>query len=284
MKIGLGSPASYVFAVAFVVAPVTVALAVLLLTGGAGQSASAKPYFLGLAALSVAPGVLYLERMRRLQMRRMGQPPGPGAADGELRLAAVGIGCFVAAECFVVAFIDWRVAAGYCALVVVWVLVWVPRGNRTILARSAVEVRCTPQAAFELVSDPNNWPLYVPELELTQPVEVPVRLGTVIRDRIRRDGKITVAADEEVVALEPGVQFGTAIQGDPQTSSGIYQFEPATGGTRIEYSHRSLVSLPAAIFGIALRRASIVKQMSDRRAETLARIKALLEEPGATSV
>ena len=183
MKIGLGSPASYVFAVAFVVAPVTVALAVLLLTGGAGQSASAKPYFLGMAVLSVAPGVLYLERMRRLQMRRMGQPPGPGAADGELRLAAVGIGCFVAAECFVVAFIDWRVAAGYFALVVVWVLLWVPRGNRTILARSAVEVRCTPQAAFELVSDPNNWPLYVPELELTQPVEVPVRLGTVISDR-----------------------------------------------------------------------------------------------------
>jgi hypothetical protein len=152
MKIGLGSPASYVFAVAFVVAPVTVALAVLLLTGGAGQSSSAKPYFLGLAVLSVAPGVLYLERMRRLQVRRMGQPPRPGAADAELRLAAVGVGCFVAAESFVVAFIDWRVAAGYFALVVAPSL---PTKRSSRLYRAcnlAPRFKVTPRRARESIS------------------------------------------------------------------------------------------------------------------------------------
>jgi hypothetical protein len=45
-----------------------------------------------------------------------------------------------------------------------------------------------------------------------------------------------------------------------------------------------LLSLPAAIFGIALRRAAIVRQMAERRAQTLARIKQLLEEPGTTPV
>lgn len=183
-----------------------------------------------------------------------------------------------------VAVIDWRVAAGYFGLVVLWVLVWTPRANRTIVMRSAVEVRCSPQTAFELVSNPNNWPLYVPELEIAEPVEVPVRLGTVIHDRVRREGKITVEASEEVVALEPGARFGTAIQRDPQASSGTYDFEPVAGGTSIEYTHRTLLSLPAAVFGIALMRAAIVRRMSERRAQTLARIKQLLEEPGAPPV
>jgi hypothetical protein len=284
MNIRLSSLARYVFAVGFVALPVMAALAVLLLTSGAGQLPNGKPYFLSLAVLTLVAGALFLERVRRLQKRRIGGPPRPGAAEEELRLAAIGIGCFVVAESFIVAVIDWRVATVYFGLAVLWVLFWTPRGNRTIVMRSAVEVRCSPQAAFELVSNPNNWHLYVPEIELAHPVEIPVHLGTVIHDRVRRDGKITVEASEEVVALEPGARFGTAIQRDPQASSGIYQFEPAAGGTRIEFTHRSVLSLPAAIFGIAFRRAAILRQMSERRAQTLVRIKLLLEESGATSV
>jgi len=283
MKIGLGSVAAYVFAIGFVVLPVMAALAVQLLSG-AGTSAHAKPYFLILAVVAIVAGVSFLERMRRRQRRRAGQASRPSAAQEELRLAALGIGGFVVAESFIVAAIDWRVAAGYLCLAGLWVLVWTPRANRTVLMRSAVKVRCSPRAAFDLVSNPNNWPLYVPEIELAQPVEVPVSLGTVIHDRVRREGKIAVEADEEVVALEPGVRFGTAIQMDPQRSSGTYEFEPVDGGTIIEYTSRSLLSLPAAVFGIALRRAAIVSQMSERRKETLARIKQLLEEPGSSPV
>jgi hypothetical protein len=284
MKISLGSPASYIFAVGFVVAPAMIALAILLLTHGAGQVMSAKPYLLAFTVLSIVPGVLFLERMRRLQRGRLAQPPGPETAYEALRLGALGIGCFVAAEFFIVAFIDWRVAAGYLGLVIIWVLLWTPSRNRLIVVRTAVQVNCTPQAAFELVSNPTNWSRYAPEIELAQPVEVPVRLGTVIHDRVRRDGKITVVADEEVVALESGARFGTAIQRDPQSSSGVYEFVPTAGGTSIEYTHRSVMSLPAAIFGMALRRASLMKQMSERRAQSLARIKRLLEEPGPISV
>jgi hypothetical protein len=284
MKISLGSPASYIFAIGFVVVPVLVALAVQVQTRSEGEPASATLGLLALAVLAVVPGVAFLERMRRLQRQRLGEPPRPGAAYKELRLGALGIGCFVVAEGFVVAAIDWRVAVGYLGLMILWVLLWTPARSRAIVVRSAIEARCTPRAAFDLVSNPNNWPQYAVGIELAQPVAVPVRLGTVIHDRVRRGGTITVEADEEVVALEPGVRFGTAIQGDPQSSSGIYEFDPVVGGTRIEYTHRSHLSLPAALFGIGLRRAAIVKQMADRRAESLARIKLLLEEAGPPSV
>lgn len=284
MKIGLTSVRAYVFAVGFVLLPVLAALVVMLLTGGAGQSERAKPYFLGGAVVALALGVLFFERMRRFQKQRASQPPRPGTADEVVTRGAAGLACFAGAEAFLVATIDWRAAAVYVALVVAWVLVWTPRSNRQLVVRSTIGVSCTPLAAFELVSNPNKWPLYVPELELVQPVEIPVRLGTVVHDRVRRGGVITLEADEEVVALEPGVRFGTAIRGPAQSSSGIYQFAPVQGGTTIEFTHRSLISLPAAILGVATRRGSLRKVLGERRAATFARIKRLLEEPEAGSV
>jgi hypothetical protein len=77
---------------------------------------------------------------------------------------------------------------------------------------------------------------------------------------------------------------GTAIREKSQPSSGIYEFEPVPGGTRIEYTYRTLLSLPAAIFGIGLRRPGLLKKMLDRRAQAFALIKRLLEEREATPV
>jgi hypothetical protein len=284
MNVSQGWVARYVFPIAFVLVPVLVAITVALLTDGGGEIAQVQPYLLVLAVLALVPGLLFLRRAGRLQKQRAGQPPRPSAAYEVLKLGALGIGCFAVAEACVMAAIDWRVGAGYVALMLAWVLVWTPPANRTILMRSQIEVVCAPQAAFALVSNPNNWPLYAPEIELVEPVAVPVGIGAVIHDRVRRDGNVTIEADEEVVALEAGVRFGTAIRQESQPSSGIYEFAPVPGGTRIEYTHRTVLSVPAAIFGIGLRRPGLMKKMLARRAQSFARIKRLLEEGGAPSV
>lgn len=284
MKTNRTMAVTYVFAVVFVVLPVVVAFGVLIASGGRWEPEAPFPFLWTLALTAVLPGVLFLGRARQLQRQRASLPPSTRAAYEVLKLGALGLGCFVAAEFFLVASIDWRVGAGYLGLVVVWVLIWIPRRNRKLLMRAAIDVSCTPQAAFDLVSNPNNWPLYVPEIELVQPVAVPMQLGSVIHGRVRREGKITLEADEEVVAFEPGARFGTAMRQDTQPSSGIYEFEPVSGGTRIQYTYRTLISLPAAIFGIGLLRSRLVKAMSDRRTQSFARIKGLLEEPAATSV
>ena len=284
MKLDQTRAVTYVFAVAFVVLPVLVAFAVLIASGGRWEPEAPFPFLWAFALTAVLPGVLLLGRAGQLQRRRAGLPASTGAAYEVLKLGALGLGCFVAAEFFLVASIDWRVAAGYLFLLLAWVMFWMPRANRTLLIRSAIDVRCTPQAAFDLVSNPNNWPLYVPEIELAQPVVVPVHLGTIIPGRVRRDGKITLEADEEVVAFEPGARFGTAMHRDPQPSTGIYDFEAVLGGTRIQYTYRTVISLPAAIFGVRLMRSRLVKVMSERRMQSFARIKRLLEERQATSV
>jgi Polyketide cyclase / dehydrase and lipid transport len=259
------------------VAVVPIAVAFVHRAAGTGTWAPFLPLW-GVALIAIFATFLLLNRAAKLQRTRAGQAMSPGRAEGSVRWTVVVAGLMVVAEVAIVASIDWQVAVIAVALVVAWILVWTPRASRRLVMRSAIDVRCTPQAAFELVSNPNHWPLYVPEIELVQPVDVPVRLGTVIHERVRRDGRILLEAEEDVVALEPGKRFGTSVR-KAQPSSGIYEIGPvADGMTHIEYTHRSVLSLPTAILGGALMRGGLGNKMAAGRAKILERIKGLLQE------
>jgi hypothetical protein len=274
----------YGMAVGFLVFPLAIAIALAKLSVGRLEIDQAAPYLLFLALLALLIGLLLLGLQVRSRLRRSGRPVRSGIRYAEDMLEMLGYASFVAAEFALIFVINWPAGTAFLILAAVWALVWFPRAARGVVVRGSIDVRCTSAAAFGLVSDPNNWPLYQPQIELARPVEVPVRVGSVIRQRLLRDGVVTSEGEEEVIAFEPGKRFGTTVREAAEPSTGTYGFEEVAGGTNVEYTFRSAISVPAALLGAGLRRKDLVKRMSERRAQTMDRIKRLLEETDATSV
>jgi hypothetical protein len=169
------------------------------------------------------------------------------------------------------------------AIVLAWILVSITPSMRRLEMQSAVEVVCSPAAAFDLVSDPRNWRRYIPELEVVGPVEHPVHPGTVIRTRIHR-GDTALNAEEIVTIYEPARRFGTEIPLPAHASSGTYDFAPSVSGTAIAYTFRGSLSPIQSALGGWLLRGRLVKKMARRRGTAMKEIKRLLEERPSGSV
>ena len=168
-------------------------------------------------------------------------------------------------------------------VVLAWVLISVTPSMRRVEMQSAVEVSCSPAAAFELVSDPRNWRRYIPELEVVGVVDHPVHPGTVIRTRIHR-GDTALNAEEIVTIYEPARCFGTAIPMPPHASSGTYNFAPSVSGTAIAYTFQGSLSPIQSALGGWLLRGRLTKKMERRRGVAMKEIKRLLEERPAGPV
>lgn len=167
------------------------------------------------------------------------------------------------------------------AVFVIWALIWAPERSRRIQMTSSIDVRCAPHTAFAFVSDPNNWPRYIPELELPEPVDVPLSVGATFRDRVARQNAEPFEAEERVIVFEPGSRFGTTSgHGD----SGISEFTPIPGGTRVSYTYRAVVGFAFALWGGMLRRRSMVAEMAANRARINQRLKRVLEEQQTVTV
>ena len=168
-------------------------------------------------------------------------------------------------------------------LVAAYMLVFVPPAMRRIQFQSSVVARCTPMQAFALVSDPNNWPRYVPELSLRSRVRTPVKLGDLIEDRVVWHG-VTHDAVERVIAYEPGERFGTQIVGGHGTT-GEYELFATDGGTLIDYRCRATLTLLEAWVGNGFRRGHLAAKLKVARDPIMERIKNVLEaEPSPVSV
>lgn len=170
------------------------------------------------------------------------------------------------------------------AAIVIYLLAFIPARMRRLEFRSTIDVRCAPKDAFALVSDPNNWHRYVPELSLTAPVRTPVGIGDVIHDRIVRPN-ITNDGVERVIAYEPGVRFGTQMITGGHGTTGVYDFAWSDGITRITFSCQATLTLAEAWLGNGFRRGFITAQMKAGREVVMQRIKGLLEaEPAEVNV
>jgi polyketide cyclase/dehydrase/lipid transport protein len=168
------------------------------------------------------------------------------------------------------------------AALMVYLLVFVPPAMRRIAFESEVVVGCSPDAAFALVSDPNNWPRYVPELQLRAVVRPPLKLGDLIYDRFAaRD--MTVEGIERVVAFEPGVRFGTQLVSGGHGTTGVYELFRTEGGTRIVFRCETSLTVLEAWAGNGFRRDFLASKLKANRDVTMQRIKGVLEADAAAA-
>lgn len=232
--------------------------------------------------IPLAVGGIVLARSDRNRSVARSRPRHVGDAERELAAVEIGIYLELLAVVILTATFDLRVGLTVLATLAVWPLIWLPRATRRLEMKSVVDVKCTPEAAFKFVSDPNNWPRYIPRMELMQPVHS-LGIGSRFGARSHRDGHPPFEAYERVIAFEPGKRFATAIVGDPE-STGISEFIPTADGTRIEYTYRSVRSLASAVSGSFFGRTSLLERLRDNRAEINTRLKALLEEQPTPAV
>ena len=147
--------------------------------------------------------------------------------------------------------------------------------------RVAIVVSSTPEAAFALVSEPRNWPRYLPQVESVEPRDVPLHAGSTIRYRVRA-GQTLLEVEEVVIAFEPGLRFGTGLA-DP-AATGIYELSAGPGGTVIAYSHSGQMPVAQSIITGVFGRKANLGRMIEARQTGMDAIKRLLEAQPAVTV
>jgi Polyketide cyclase / dehydrase and lipid transport len=237
---------------------------------------------LGVASLTAIAAVILFCFAAAAAARRRAKPSSrTQEIHRETKLIVGAGGALLATEALLLAASRWQLALAYSAVLVAYVAMWIPAGMRRIGFRAAVLVRCTPEAAFALVSDPNNWPRYWPNLELRERPALPLHVGDVIHDRVTTGG-LTLDAEELVTDFVAGREFGTSVIGG-RGSRGIYLVNAVDGGTEVAYVYETKLRLSEAWMGNALSRGSLTERLKSNRLAALERVKKLLEaEPVPT--
>ena len=264
--------------IAIVLGPMLVALAVRIVLG---DPRGPTNLLFALAAIAVVIFAVFAGLASRSQKGRSASRLDFNRR--EVTLGLIGIAFLVVAELLMAAAVDWRALGVFAVLPIGWILFWTAPVNRRGVRQQTIDVRCTPQAAFELVSNPENWPAYNPNIELVRPLQEPIHVGSVIQLQARHDGKVHEGA-EEVVAFEPGKRFASGVMKGHVTGTDSYDLEPSPRGTRITYRFRFHMSLPMAAIGGGLLLRSEAKKLMAEREVIMERIKGMLEAPEATSV
>lgn len=169
----------------------------------------------------------------------------------------------------------------YAVLVGFYLLYAIPGSRRLIAYRLSITVRCAPEAAFAFLSDPHNWPRYLPEVQVIEPVDAPIRVGSRVSERVTLGRRIFEGQDE-ITLVDPNRKLATRVVGGH--SADLYEFKPVDSGTQISYSAEHRLSVSEAVIGRVLRRGDIMKRLLSRRETVMQRIKQILEAPPVTTV
>lgn len=169
----------------------------------------------------------------------------------------------------------------YAVLVGFYLLYAMPGSRRLIGYRSSITVRCPPETAFAFISDPHNWRRYLPEIQVVDPIDAPLRVGSTVTERVTLGRRVVVGRDE-ITLVDPNRKL--AMQAAGGKATGFYEFKPVDAGTEISYSSEHRLSVSEAVIGGVLRRGALVKLLLSRREVAMQRIKQILEAPPATTV
>lgn len=214
--------------------------------------------------------------------RRRARPATrPGEVEREVNYIVASGAAVVLAIALLISPYGWQWAVAYAGIALVYIAIWVPPAMRRIGFRTSIVAGCTRNEAFALVSDPRNWHRYFPNLQVFEPIQLPLKVGDLIHDRVDA-GSLVLEAWEQVVAAEPGRRFGTAVTPNKRKSSGVYELNDVPGGTEIAYVYDATLMLGEAILGSGPARSSLVGKLLAQREASLQRIKQLLEgQPAA---
>jgi hypothetical protein len=229
------------------------------------------------APLPAIAGLVVLERAARTYQSRSGIPPHPGDTPRDVRMVARGAALLLLAELVVVFGLDWRAGVVFAALLAGWVLWWAPASRRRITVTAPVHVRCSPGEAFDLVSNPSNWPRYLPQLELVGSPDLPIRLGSIVRARVREGDAVILESDEVVTAFEPDSRFATRVVGAPGQSTSTWDMKASGDGTDMVYTYSSVWGLASMVLGGAFRRTEAMRRIAQNRAASNERLARELE-------
>ena len=200
--------------------------------------------------------------------------------EAESLQAMIGIGFGVIAEFVAVASFEPWMGVALTGLLLAWILLCFLPPLRRFDGMSSVQVACSPEAAFALVSDPHSWRLWTPELDSVESSEVPVRVGTVVRSRGRVQGRL-VEGNERVTVFDPPRRCSSEVLDVQGAAFDQYDIAPNDGGTLIAYKFLHIYPVSqAALGGLWNRR----KLFTERWTKKMQRIKQLLEDGAAGSV
>lgn len=265
-----------------VLAPLVLAVMLRIQAGDVSVPLAASLFVLSLVTWQMG-GILLWRSSRR---RSPGSEGVGELGDSERRLRRVTIG--TALEILAVILLDstfdLRVGLGLLTLGLLWIVVWLPRRLRAAEVVTSIDVRRSIGDIFEFTSNVNNMPRYIPQAQLPEAVEVPLRVGNVYRVRYNyADGHAPLEWDERVAVYEPNRRFGTVVVNDVRAGSGLAEFTEIDRVTRITYTYRWQYTVWSALAGAVFRRAALVQRLRRRRTEWMQKLKALLEadEPGA---
>jgi hypothetical protein len=264
--------------VAFLVGPVAIAAFVRVVTSREPWSPVWQLWIVALIALFAS--LWFMNRSETLKAAHV----AAGYVtlrdiEAETNTAMIGILLAVFAELVLVASFEFWAGLVLIALLVAWILLCLLPPLRRRGGRSSIQVACSPEAAFALVSDPQSWRLWTPELELVESSEAPVRLGTIVRSRLQIEDR-RLDANERVAIFEPPWRCGSEILDAGGTGLDLYEMAASDGGTLITYVFRSVLPPAHAILGGAFRN----YKLTERWRKKMLRIKELLEERATGSV
>ena len=170
----------------------------------------------------------------------------------------------------------------YALAIGLYLVFTIPASRRHIGYKSLITVRCTPEAAFALISNPRNWPRYETGLvEIREPLDAPLRVGSIVRERARIAGSV-FDGEDEVTLIEPSRKLGFRVR--TAGSTDLYEFTPVDGGTELSHTVDIPLSISDAVIGGALTRSASLERLLTRRKAIMQRIKEILEAPGPATV
>jgi hypothetical protein len=203
-----------------------------------------------------------------------------GEVEAEALPISIAIALGLIAEFLLVASFELWAGVGLIGLLLAWILLCFLPPLRRFEGMSSVQVACSPEAAFALVSEPQSWRLWTPELDSVESSEVPVRVGTVVHSRFRVGDRL-MEGHERVVAFDPPRRCGSRVLDVHGDAFNQYDISTTDGETLIAYRLLQIYPVRQAVLGGVWNRR---KSFTERWAKKMQRIKELLEDGAAGSV
>jgi hypothetical protein len=168
------------------------------------------------------------------------------------------------------------------AVAISWIGLWSIPQVRRVRITSSFDIRCDQKAAFTLISDARNLPLWRDEYESVELV-TPEPIGPFSRFRERMrvppDGHLFDAVDQ-IVDFEPNRRFTYWVSSSVRPNFDEWTFDAVDGGTRVTQRFDFEYSFAIAVMGelFAQRQKNRLIMAGRRAGET--RLKQILETGG----